>query len=140
MASVQLHHVNFCSSDVPRLEEFYRGVLGLEALGDAPAGASRILSDSGYSARVAFLRSNGIEMHLATTDLNLGFRRNQALNPLVTGHLAFRTDDLGQLKARLEAAGVPYSDYGVWSIEGWHQIFFMDPAGNIVEVHQVVGR
>lgn len=42
------------------------------------------------------------------------------------------------MKSRLEANGVNYSDYGVWSISNCHQIFFMDPAGNVVEVHQVL--
>jgi glyoxylase I family protein len=32
---------------------------------------------------------------------------------------------------------VPYSDYGTWAMNGWHQIFFHDPDGNVVEVHQV---
>jgi len=39
-------------------------------------------------------------------------------------------------KARLEARGIPYSDFGKWAIRGWHQIFFYDPEGNVVEVHQ----
>jgi len=35
--------------------------------------------------------------------------------------------------------GIPYSDYGDWAMEGWRQIFFYDPAGAVVEVHQVDG-
>ena len=30
-----------------------------------------------------------------------------------------------------------YADYGAWAMKGWSQIFFYDPAGNIIEVHQV---
>jgi glyoxylase I family protein len=40
------------------------------------------------------------------------------------------------VKQRLEAAGVAYSDYGNWAVDGWQQIFFADPSGFIVEVHQ----
>lgn len=58
-------------------------------------------------------------------------------NPLERGHIAFRTDDIEAIKARLTERGVPSADFGAWAIEGWHQIFFHDPEGNIVEVHQV---
>ena len=37
----------------------------------------------------------------------------------------------------LDEKGEPYSDYGTWAMNGWHQIFFHDPDGNVVEVHQV---
>jgi glyoxylase I family protein len=37
----------------------------------------------------------------------------------------------------LTERGVPFADFGAWAIEGWNQIFFHDPEGNIVEVHQV---
>ena len=32
---------------------------------------------------------------------------------------------------------MPYSDYGGFAMNGWQQIFFHDPEGNIIEVHQV---
>ena len=40
-------------------------------------------------------------------------------------------------KAHLEAKGIPYSDWGERAVNGWHQIFFYDPDGNVIEVHQV---
>ena len=49
---------------------------------------------------------------------------------------AFRTDDIEAFKRHLEEKGVPYSDYGKWSMNGWYQIFFYDPEGNVIEVHQ----
>jgi catechol 2,3-dioxygenase-like lactoylglutathione lyase family enzyme len=76
-------------------------------------------------------------MHLSTLDLNVAFRTRQSIDPLERGHIAFRADDIEAIKARLTARGVPYADFGAWAIEGWHQIFFHDPEGNIVEVHQV---
>ena len=36
----------------------------------------------------------------------------------------------------LTEKGVPFADYGTWAMGGWYQIFFYDPAGNIIEVHQ----
>jgi glyoxylase I family protein len=53
------------------------------------------------------------------------------------GHIAFRTDDIAAFKRRLEERKIPYSDYGAWAMSGWEQIFFYDPDGNIIEVHQV---
>ena len=59
---------------------------------------------------------------------------------MVKGHIAFRTDDMADVKRRLDAAGIPYADYGNWAVDGWQQIFFADPAGFIVEVHQVPSK
>ena len=42
----------------------------------------------------------------------------------------------GWLVQRLEEKGVPYSDYGNWAMNGWYQIFFYDPDGNCIEIHQ----
>ena len=53
------------------------------------------------------------------------------------GHIAFRTDDIDAFKKRLKEKGIPFSDYGAWAMKGWEQIFFYDPDGNIIEVHQV---
>jgi catechol 2,3-dioxygenase-like lactoylglutathione lyase family enzyme len=55
---------------------------------------------------------------------------------LERGHIAFRTDDIVAFKKRLDEKGIPYSDYRTWAMNGWHQIFFHDPEGNIIEVHQ----
>ena len=54
------------------------------------------------------------------------------------GHIAFRVDDIEELKRRLDAAGIPYSDYGQWAIKNWHQVFVHDPMGNVLEFHQIV--
>jgi glyoxylase I family protein len=90
----------------------------------------------GYGADVAFVTDGGTQFHLATRDFGVGFRHKQAVNPLERGHIAFRTDDIEAFKKRLEAKGIPYADYGTWSMKGWYQIFFHDPEGNVIEVHQ----
>ena len=76
------------------------------------------------------------QVHLATKDLGVAFRTNHIVNPLERGHIAFRTDDIAAFKRRLEEKNIPYSDYGQWAMNGWHQIFFYDPEGNVIEVHQ----
>ena len=56
---------------------------------------------------------------------------------IFTGHFAFRTDDIDAVRKHLTDNGIPFSDWGEWAVKNWDQIFFNDPAGNIIEVHQV---
>jgi glyoxylase I family protein len=80
-----------------------------------------------------FVHDGSTQLHLAVRDADLTFRSGHAVNPLGKGHIAFQVDDIAEVKARLAAHDVPFSDYGVWAIAGWYQIFFNDPAGNVVE-------
>lgn len=128
-----LHHINLCSTNVPAMDEFYRSVLGLAS--EPGMQASRVTD--GYAGDVAFVTDGTTQVHLAERDLDVGFRTGQPLNPLERGHIAFRTDDIEAFKRHLEAKGIAYADYGGWAMSGWEQIFFHDPEGNIVEVHQV---
>src|ERR1700730_4579383 len=118
--TTRFHHINLCAKDPSELESFYKDVLEL-AVSNAYSGNQKQIKNQGYGGRVAFLTDGTSEMHLSTLDLNV----------------AFRTDDIEGIKRRLTERGVPYADFGAWAIEGWHQIFFHDPEGNIVEVHQV---
>jgi glyoxylase I family protein len=134
---IKFHHINLCTRDVPGLDAFYRDVLELKT---EPGLAANRDKDQGYAGHVSFLsdgRTEATQFHLSEQDLKIGFKTGQAVNPLERGHLAFRTDDIAAFKKRLEAKGIPYSDFGAWAMKGWEQIFFYDPAGNIIEVHQV---
>ena len=132
--STKFHHINICAKDVSELEGFYREVFELTPIGGR---SENMVKDQGYAGHVAFLTDGTTEMHLATQDLDVGFRTGKPINPLVRGHLAFRTDDIEALKGRLTERGVPFADFGDWAMPGWRQIFFNDPEGNVVEVHQV---
>ncbi len=134
---LKLHHVNFCTTNVSGMTEFYRTVLGLE--NEPSLQATRVVSQ-GYAGNVGFVTDGHTQIHLAEKDLGVTFRTGQAINPLERGHVAFRTDDLEAFKRHLEEKGIPYSDYGAWAMNGWEQIFFYDPDGNIIEVHQVRDR
>lgn len=130
---IKLHHVNLCSKDVAGMEAFYRSILDLRP---EPSLSDSRVTSQGYAGDVAFVTDGQTQFHLATKDLGIGFRTGQAVNPVERGHIAFRTDDIEAFKRRLEANGVAYSDYGTWAMNGWHQIFFYDPEGNVIEVHQ----
>ena len=116
------------------MDAFYRDVLDMEtepALSGQPHLAAAIPARSRSSPTAT------TQFHLAEKDLGIGFRTGQAINPVERGHIAFRTDDIDAFKARLKEKGIPFSDYGAWAMKGWEQIFFYDPDGNIIEVHQV---
>ena len=129
-----LHHVNLCTTNVPAMDEFYRSVL---ELAPEPGMQATRVTSQGYAGDVAFVTDGTTQVHLAEKDLEVGFRTGKAINPLERGHLAFRTDDIETFKRRLEEKGIPYADYGGFAMSGWQQIFFHDPEGNVIEVHQV---
>ena len=131
---LKLHHVNFATTHVQAMDRFYRDVLDMQTM---PGMDRTRVKDQGYPGDVAFVTDGAMQMHIAEKDMNIGFRTGQVVNPVQRGHIAFRTDDIEGIKRRLTERGVPYADFGAWAIEGWHQIFFHDPEGNIVEVHQV---
>ncbi len=135
---VTFHHINICARDVPELDRFYADIL---KQGDVPEmRALPTLDKNALSGPVAFRGDGQVQLHLAETDLDLALRHEQAINPLERGHIAFRTDDIVAFKAHLDAQGIRYADYGTTFTEFWHQIFFLDPAGTIVEVHQVLSE
>ena len=133
---LKLHHVNLSTENVARMDAFYRDVLGLE---EESEGLPTLEKGKGYAGDVAFVTDGAIQMHLAERDVLAGFATGQIVNPVSRGHIAYRTDDLEAFKAHLEAKGVPYSDWGHAAVAGWHQIFFYDPDGNVIEVHEVRG-
>ena len=132
---VWLHHINVVSHDVGELDRFYRTVM---KMGDeAPEKLPIQDKTRGYAGDVSFVTDGQIQMHLAEKDIGAGFRTGKFVNPVSRGHIAFRTDDLDAFRAHLDANGIPYSDWGGIATADWHQIFFYDPEGNVIEVHQV---
>ena len=69
--------------------------------------------------------------------LNVCFKTGHTINPLEKGHIAYRTDDLKAFKKHLKELNINFSDWGETAVEGWKQIFFHDPDGNVIEVHEI---
>lgn len=130
---LKLHHLNLTTTKVGAMDEFYREVLDMET---EPSMAGQRIKDQGYPGNVAFVTDGTTQVHIAEKDLSVGFRTKNVVNPVERGHIAFRTDDIASFKKRLDAKGIRYSDYGDFAMAGWQQIFFYDPDGNIIEVHQ----
>ena len=142
---MRLHHVNIVSPDLPGLDNFYQQVLGLEQMEDLPLIPIKGFSDTsggGVKNPASFLRAgpdkNELQIHLCKNDSYLGARYGMSVNPVAQGHVAFRCDDIEAVKRRLDQNGIPYADYGVWAVKDWYQIFVFDPAGTVIEVHQVL--
>jgi len=130
-----VHHLNLVAGNTAGMTDFYTKILGLKDMPERNSG--RITKDK-YQGSTSFVSDGKVEFHLSQADHNVGFRTGHHVNPLDRGHLAFRTDDLASFKKLLEENNIPYSNYGVWGMAGWDQIFFYDPAGNVIEVHEVL--
>ncbi|TAE22246.1 MAG: VOC family protein [Cytophagales bacterium] len=130
------HHMNLCTEDVQRTSAFYQSVFGLTRVTDDEHKLAGEDTADRFTGAVDFLTDGTVEFHITRKDANLGFRMKQFINPVERGHFCFRTDDIEGFKKRLEEQGIPYADYGKWALAGWYQIFFHDPDGNIIEVHQ----
>lgn len=130
---LKLHHINLATENVDRMEAFYRDVMGMPVpTTDIPV----LEKEQGYAGDVGFVWDGNVQLHLAQKDVAAGFNARQIVNPVSHGHIAYRTDDIEAAKAELDAKGVQYSDWGEQAVEGWHQIFFYDPDGNVIEIHQ----
>ena len=132
---LELHHINLSTRDVKELERFYKDILFLDTqTEDLPTLEKR----KGYSGDVSFVGDGKVQMHLAQKDLSVNFKTGHFINPVEKGHIAYRTDDIEAFKKHLEENNVDYTDWGDIGVSGWHQIFFYDPDGNIIEVHQKI--
>ncbi|WP_270726519.1 VOC family protein [Shimia sp. Alg240-R146] len=136
---LEFHHINFVSHDVDRLHDFYTKVLGLADVPQEDFPRTKADEDSGYDGKIRFATDGDMQMHLAERRLDVAFVNGQVINPVDRGHIAFRTDDIAAFLQVLRDNNVPYSDYGTAFAKEWHQVFFHDPEGNVVEVHQQVG-
>lgn len=135
---LEFHHINYVASDVDRLHTFYTKILGMTNIPIENFPRPDAASKGGYSGKIRFATDGTMQMHLAEKDLKVAFDNNEVINPVEKGHIAFRTDDIEELKEILETNDIPYSDYGTAFAKEWHQVFFHDPEGNIIEVHQAV--
>jgi len=130
------HHLNINHNNVAEMDAFYGDVLLQDDIPEMQSVPS--IPRALYQGALAFRTSNKVQFHLTETDHDVGIRAGKAINPLERGHVAFRTDDIEAFKRHLEAKGIPYIDYGTTFTKKWSQIYFHDPAGTIIEVHQVL--
>ena len=132
---LELHHINLSTQDVKKLETFYKDILFLDMQSD---DLPTLEKKKGYSGDVSFVGDGKVQMHLAQKDLSVNFKTGHFINPVEKGHIAYRTDDIEAFKNHLKENNIEFTDWGDIGVSGWHQIFFYDPDGNIIEVHQKI--
>ena len=135
---LEFHHINYVSQDVEELDNFYRNVMKMETISPEKFPRTSATKGKGYDGKIKFVTEGSMQMHLAEKDLDVAIKHNQDTNPVDKGHIAFRTDDIEEFKRILEEQDVPFSDYGTSFAKEWYQIFFKDPVGNVIEVHQLI--
>ena len=133
---LEFHHINFVSKNIDNMNEFYINILEMDSIPIEKFPRTEETVDSGYSGKINFVTEGKIEMHLAERDINVAFKNNHTINPVDKGHIAFRTDDINSFINKLKKEKIPFSDYGTTFAKEWHQVFFHDPEGNVIEVHQ----
>ena len=133
---LEFHHINFVSKNIDNMNEFYINILEMDSIPIEKFPRTEETVDSGYSGKINFVTEGKIEMHLAERDINVAFKNNHTINPVDKGHIAFRTDDINSFINKLKKENIPFSDYGTTFAKEWHQVFFHDPEGNVIEVHQ----
>ena len=135
---LEFHHINFVSKDVNKMHDFYTKVLKLENIPIENFPRPQETDNAGYSGKIKFATDGAIQMHLAEKDLSVSAKHKMHINPVERGHVAFRTDNLEEFLKILRENNIPYADYGTAFAKEWHQVFFHDPEGNVIEVHQKV--
>ena len=141
--NLRLHHVNVVSDNIQELHSFYSDVLGLEKMPMPPmiAHVGHEEDDESWRDNVGFCDAGGgyeLQNHAGRRQAYIGPMMGHSINPLLTGHFAFRTDDLDGVRKQLTEKNIPFSDYGEWAVKDWDQIFLTDPAGNVIEIHQLL--
>ncbi|MGI9364206.1 MAG: VOC family protein [Rhizobiaceae bacterium] len=135
---LELHHINFVTSNVDRLDRFYRNILQMDSIPVQRFPRTQASGDTGYDGKISFITDGNLELHLAEQNFDVAANNQRHINPVERGHVAFRTDDIEAFKKLLDENDIKYADYGTAFAREWHQLFFHDPAGNIIEVHQVL--
>ncbi|BBI99797.1 glyoxalase [Ferrigenium kumadai] len=114
-----IHHATFLTSDLARSRAFYEGVLGLRADPNRPQlGFEGVWYDVAPNQQIHLMLLPNPEA---------GLQR-----PAHGGrdrHVALGVDDMDDLKAKLDEAGLPYT----LSQSGRQALFCRDPDGNALE-------
>lgn len=122
---VGLHHATFLTGDLARSRAFYEEVIGLRTDPRRP--------DMGFEGVWYDIAPNQ-QIHLMSLpNPEAGLQR-----PAHGGrdrHVALHVDDLPELVARLDAAGIPYT----LSRSGRPALFCRDPDQNALEFIEVAG-
>jgi len=135
---LEFHHINYVTRNVDKLNNFYKNILQMDSISEENFKRTKATESTGYNGKIKFVTEGKIQMHLAEKNLDIASLNKKHINPVERGHIAFRTDNLKEFISILKKNKINYADYGTTFSAEWHQIFFYDPEGNIIEVHQKI--
>ncbi len=131
-----IHHINTPAVNVKRTAAFLRNIIGMQpGTWTYPENAGELHHSEDT---IAVFGSGNRGMHVVKPIPTFAHDNGFFHNPTVGGHVAITVSDLDGVRARLERAGVVYSDAGSYAMAGAHQIYFYDPAMNVIEINAIV--
>jgi len=139
-----IHHVNLPAVDVRASARFYTEIIGMaegqwtfpppEQTGHLSADPAKLTLFPGTTQA----RGANAGLHLIRPEPEFARKNGLDHNPSIGGHVAIQVADLDAVIARLKAAGIPYSETGVFAIPGMRHIYVYDPAMNLLEINQMI--
>jgi len=131
-----LHHINLPALNVRETKAFLRDVVGLqEGRWIYPDRPGELHHDKDS---IAYFGTENRGLHVVRQVPSFAHDNGFMHNPTVGGHFAISVPDIEAVAARLTAAGTPYSDAGVYAMNGVRQIYVYDPSFNVIEINQTV--
>lgn len=125
---LKLGHITVGADNAHTVADFYRNVIGLEPA--ATLGA-RSVDPNSYK----WLKLGETELHVVERDKSVQERLGLPIDPMAP-HIAIELDSVEEIHAmadRLTQAGVKWMDWSPHGIPGRHQMFMVDPGGNLIE-------
>ena len=134
----KLHHVNLQATDVRKSVEFLSTNLGLREGSWRPPDEKGDFSIEPKDLSVFPIGAFNGGLHIIKPDPGFALRNNFVHNPSIGGHPALVVQDVQAVKNRLEAENVQVTDAGTYAMRNTHQIYCLDPSGNVIEINQYV--
>ncbi len=127
---LELHHhaVRVPPAKAGEVTRFYQDVLGLEKDGRRP----EIPAVPGAWMYIG--PDTSTQIHIMGAEGTSKLAKGQGQDP-TTIHVAFAVDDVQEARKELDRLGISYWMAG--EAVGTPQIFLNDPAGNMIELHQI---
>ncbi|MGI9500269.1 MAG: VOC family protein [Geminicoccaceae bacterium] len=131
-----LHHINLPALEVRETKAFLTDMIGLkEGRWIYPDRPGELHHDDDS---IAYFGTENRGLHVVRQVPSFAHDNGFMHNPTVGGHFAISVPDIEAVAVRLDAAGIPYSDAGVYAMNGVRQIYVYDPSFNVIEINQTV--
>lgn len=134
-----IHHVNIPANDTRQSALFYERLLGATEVPWIFPDRPDVVRQDPEKLRLlvcptkAPVANPGI--HIVKPDPGFAMVRGFHHNPTMGGHVAYHVADFDRVLARLVARGAPHTIAEEYAIPNIRQVYFFDPAMNLVEAN-----